>query len=114
VFRARDSAGGELFSVANLGAERLEAESIKSLATHGLTLSLDVPRVADGTLAFDRMLATARQLASALGGVLVDAQRAPLADAMIAAIRAKTAELQQRMRDGSIVPGSTRALRLFS
>ena len=114
VFRARDEAGGELFTVANLGAERLEAESITSLATHGLTLSMDVPRVTDGVAAFDRMLAVARQLATALGGLLVDAQRAPLSDAMIDAIRAKTAELQQRMRDGSIVPGSTRALRLFS
>lgn len=114
VFRARDEAGRELFTVANLGAERLEAESIKSLATHGLTLSMDVPRVTDGAVAFDRMLAIARQLAAALGGVLVDAQRAPLSDAMIDAIRAKTAELQQRMRDGGIAPGSTRALRLFS
>ena len=114
VFRARDEAGGELFTVANLGAERFEAETIKSLATHGLTLSLDVPRVTDGVAAFDRMLAIARQLATALGGLLVDAQRAPLSDAMIDAIRAKTAELQQRMRDGSIAPGSTRALRLFS
>jgi len=114
VFRARDDEGGELFTVANLGAERLEADSIKSLATHGLTLSLDVPRVTDGTLAFDRMLATARQLSAALGGVLVDAQRAPLADAMIDAIRARTAELQQRMREAGIVPGSVRALRLFS
>jgi len=114
VFRARDAFGGELFAVANLGAERFDAESIKSLTIHGLTLSLDVPRVAEGVLAFDRMLATARQLATALGGVLVDAQRAPLADAMIAAIRARTAELQQRMKDGGIVPGSTRALRLFS
>lgn len=114
VFRARDSAGGELFTLANLGTERLDANSIKSLATNGLTLSLDVPRVAHGTLAFDRMLATARTLATSLGGALVDAQRAPLAEAMIAAIRAKTAELQQRMRDDGIVPGSTRALRLFS
>ena len=114
VFRARDAVGGELFSVANLGSERLDAETIKSLATHGLTLSLDVPRVGDGVQAFDRMLATARQLAGSLGGVLVDAQRAPLADAMIAAIRAKTVELQQRMCDAGIVPGSTRALRLFS
>jgi hypothetical protein len=114
VFRARDALGGEMFTVANLGAERLDAESIKSLATHGLTLSLDVPRVADGVLAFDRMLTTARQLAATLGGELVDAQRAPLSLAMIDAIRAKTAELQQVMRDGSIVPGSTRALRLFS
>jgi hypothetical protein len=114
VFRARDAEGGEMFTVANLGAERLEADSIKSLATHGLTLSLDVPRVSDGTLAFDRMLATARQLSGALGGVLVDAQRAPLADAMVDAIRAKTAELQARMNEAGIAPGSTRALRLFS
>lgn len=114
VFRARDDDGGELFTVANLGAERLEADSIKSLATHGLTLSLDVPRVTDGKLAFDRMLATARQLAGALGGVLVDAQRAPLSDAMIDAIRAKTVELQERMNEAGIAPGGTRALRLFS
>lgn len=114
VFRARDAAGGELFTVANLGAERFEAETIRSLATHGLTLSMDVPRVNDGTLAFDRMLAVARQLTTTLGGLLVDAQRAPLSDAMIDAIRAKTAELQQRMRDGGIEPGSIRALRLFS
>lgn len=114
VFHARDGGGVDLFTVANLGAERLDADSIKSLATHGLTLSLDVPRVPDGVLAFDRMLAVARQLAGSLDGVLVDAQRAPLSDAMISAIRAKTAELQQRMRDGGIVPGSPLALRLFS
>ena len=114
VFRARDDAGGELFTVANLGTERLDAESIKSLATHGLTLSLDVPRVTDGVAAFDRMLATARQLAATLGGELVDAQRVPLSVAMIDAIRARTAELQQTMRDGGIAPGGIRALRLFS
>ncbi len=114
VFRARDDAGGELFTVANLGTERLDAESIKSLATHGLTLSLDVPRVTDGVAAFDRMLATARQLAATLGGELVDAQRVPLSVAMIDAIRARTAELQQTMRDGGVAPGGVRALRLFS
>jgi hypothetical protein len=114
VFHARDAGGAELFTVANMGAERLEAESIKSLATHGLTLSLDVPRVANGVPAFDRMLTTAQQITLSLGGVLVDAQRAPLSDVMIVAIRAKTAELQRRMSDGDIAPGSVRALRLFS
>jgi hypothetical protein len=114
VFHARDAGGAELFTVANMGAERFEAGSIKSLATHGLTLSLDVPRVANGVLAFDRMLAAAQQITLSLGGVLVDAQRAPLSDVMIAAIRAKTAELQRRMSDGDIAPGSVRALRLFS
>lgn len=114
VFRARDAAGGELFTVANLGTERLEADSIKSLATHGLTLTLDVPRVTDGKLAFDRMLATARQLTAALSGVLVDAQRTPLSDPMIDAIRARTIDLQRGMHEAGIPPGGTRALRLFS
>jgi hypothetical protein len=114
LFHARDTVGAELFTVANMGAERFEAGSIKSLATHGLTLSLDVPRVASGVLAFDRMLATAQQITLSLDGVLVDAQRAPLSDVMIAAIRAKTSELQRRMSDGDIAPGSVRALRLFS
>ena len=114
VFRARDVAGGEEFTLANLGDEALTAESLRSLATHGVTFSLDVPRVTNGKEAFERMLAAARQLAGAIGGVLVDAQRAPLSDAMIAAIRAKILELQQRMRDGGIDPGSSRALRLFS
>jgi FtsZ-interacting cell division protein ZipA len=70
--------------------------------------------VTDGVAAFDRMLATARQLAATLGGELVDAQRVPLSVAMIDAIRARTSELQQTMRDGGIAPGGIRALRLFS
>ncbi len=113
-FHARDAEGGELFSVGNLGAELFETSTLDSLATHGLTLRLDVPRTRDGGVAFDAMLAAARQLAAALDGMLVDAQRAPLADAMIEAIRAKAAELQQRMREAGIAPGGPLALRLFS
>lgn len=114
LFRARDAAGGEEFSLGTLGAERFDADSLRSMTTHGLTFSIDVPRVSEGRAAFERMLGAARQIAGALGGVLVDAQRAPLSDVMITAISAKTVELQQRMRDGGIDPGSPRALRLFS
>ena len=114
LFHARDEAGGEAFSLGNLGPERFDTDSLRSLNTPGVTFSIDVPRVSDGKAAFERMLGASRQLAGAMDGVLVDAQRAPLADAMIAAIRAKIVELQQRMRDGGIDPGSRRALRLFS
>lgn len=113
-FHARDSTGEELFILMNLGSEAFALENLRSLATHGLSLSLDVPRVSDGLATFARMLATGQQLARALDGVLVDAQRVPLTDVMISAIRAKIAELQQTMREADIVPGSTRALRLFS
>lgn len=114
VFRARDEAGGEEYSLGNISQATFDAEGLRNLTIHGVTFSIDVPRVAMGPAAFERMLTAARQLASAMGGVLVDAQRAPLADPMIAAIRDKIVELQQRMRDGGIDPGSQRALRLFS
>lgn len=113
-FHAQDTNGGELYTLANFGSEGFTADNLRSLATHGLTLSIDVPRVGDGVAAFNRMLVAAQRLARALDGVLVDAQRAPLAENMIAAIRAKIGELQQTMRDNGIVPGSALALRLFS
>lgn len=114
VFHAHDAEQGELFVVSNLGEEGFSVEALRTLVTHGLTLSIDVPRTRNGGIAFARMMAAGEQLARGLGGVLVDAQRAPLSEAMIAAMRSKVIEVQQRMRDAGIDPGSTRALRLFS
>ncbi len=113
-FHARNVNGASEFWVANIGSERFEPQSIRSLATHGITLTLDVPRVADGVQAFDRMVAAARQFERGLGGKLVDMQRAPLADAMIRGIRGKTGELQKALLDAGIAPGGTRAMKLFS
>lgn len=113
-FHALDAAGRREFLVANIGHERFDNDSIKSLATHGVALTIDVPCVAQGAAVYDRLLATARQLARGLGGVLVDVQRAPLSDAMIGGIRAKIIELQDTMRAAGIPPGSQRALKLFS
>lgn len=113
-FHARDSAGEELFTLMNLDSEAFTFDNLRSLTTHGLSLSLDVPRVSDGLATFARMLTTGQQLARALDGVLVDAQRLPLTEVMTSAIRAKIAELQQTMREADIAPGSARALRLFS
>lgn len=113
-FHACDDQGGELFALGNLGTELFEAESLKTLATAGVTFLLDVPRVADGTAVFDRMVAAARQMAQALGGTLVDGQGHALGDAMIDGIRAKIGEVQRQMAANQIPPGSPRALRLFS
>ena len=113
-FHALDDAGMTRFTLSNIGAELFVADAMKSLATQGVTLSLDVPRVADGPAVFDAMMAVARQLTGALGGTLVDAHGSPLTPEMIASIRAKVGELQQRMAHHQIVAGSVRALRLFS
>lgn len=113
-FHAVDERGEDLFTLGNLGAELFDTDSLRTLTTHGLSLMLDVPRVADGPAAFDRMVGAARQMAQALGGTLVDGQRHPLTDHMIAGIRAKIGEIQQQMAANQIPSGSPRALRLFS
>lgn len=113
-FHATDEAGRTRFTMSNIGAELFDADSLKSLAVQGITLSLDVPRVADGPAAFDALLLAARQLTEGLGGRLVDGQGHPLSDDMIATIRAKIDELQQTMAQHQIVAGGPRALRLFS
>lgn len=113
-FHYLDASGLTRFTLANIGAELFDAASLESLATHGVTLSMDVPRVPEGPAAFDALVAVARPLTDALGGIMVDSQGNPVTEEMIAAIRAKIGELQRKMVQHQIVAGSVRALRLFS
>ena len=90
------------------------SSDLRNLSTSGITLLIDVPRVADGLKVFDRMVDTGRSLANALGGTLVDDKRAPLGDASLAAIRGQLARVYAAMEARGIVAGSDTARRLFS
>lgn len=113
-FVATDAAGAEVFALTCQAATAFPLERIETLALTGLTFSLDVPRVADGTAAFERMLGLAQRCAEALGAQVADAHRKPLAAATLAAIRSRIGELQGKMDAQGIPAGSVRALRLFS
>jgi hypothetical protein len=113
-FHYIDVNGLTRFTLANIGAELFDPVSLDSLATHGVTLSMDVPRVPDGATAFDALVSVARPLTEALGGILVDSQGNPLTAEMIATIRAKIVQMQGIMARQQIVAGSVRAQRLFS
>lgn len=106
--------GAEVFALTCLDATETSVVDIEARALTDLSLSLDVPRVADGAAAFDRMIDFARQCAAAVGGQLADANRNPLSDATIAALRARIGELQAQMAQNGIPAGDVRALRLFS
>ncbi len=113
-YHSTDPAGEESFWISDISGAAFEAESMRTGALHGITFTLDVPRVANGAREFERMLALAQQFAKAVDGVLVDAQRQPLADPMIGMIRAKIVELQQRMQDADMPAGGARARKLFA
>lgn len=106
--------GADLFSLANLDPTPFSAENIRQLSTHGITFLFDVPKVADGVRVFNQMLMVARQMASSLGGQVVDDNRRPLSDAGIARIKQQLVDIYARMEAQQIKSGSSRALRLFS
>lgn len=103
-----------LCSMQNLESAPFSADAMGALATRGITLLLDVPRVAEGGRAFDQMIVLARQFCASLDGSLVDDKRLPLNDAGLARIRSQIEDLQARMAAQGIRPGAALALRLFS
>lgn len=113
-FHFYNDEGADLFSLANLDPIPFSAENIRQLNTYGVTFLFDVPRVADGVRVFNQMLMVARQMASSLGGIVVDDNRKPLTDAGISRIKEQLAELYAKMEAQQIKSGSARALRLFS
>ena len=113
-FVATDADGAEVFALSCQSSTAFPMAQIDKQGVTGLTFSLDVPRVADGVKAFDRMVGFIRLCAEALGGQLTDAHKKPLPEATLAAIRQRIGELQGQMVQAGFPPGSVRALRLFS
>lgn len=113
-FVAFETDDTEAFSLICRSVTNFPADRVADMELIDLIFSIDVPRVAQGTQTFDRMIAFAHQCAAALDGQLSDAHRKALNDATVNVIRGRIGELQHRMTERGIAPGSLRALRLFS
>jgi FtsZ-interacting cell division protein ZipA len=114
VFSLNDEHGIPLFTLRNSEPRPFVPDHVKNITTHGITLLLDVPRVAHGVQAFDQMLQLARHIAHALGGEVVDDNRKPLTDAGADSIRRQLGLIYRQMSGYGIPAGSPLALRLFS
>ncbi|MCC6870428.1 MAG: hypothetical protein IT522_16565 [Burkholderiales bacterium] len=108
-----EDTGAVVCSLQNLRNEPFTAETLRGLATHGVVLVLDVPRVTDPPRAFDQMKLAAKRVAATLGAELVDDNRRPLDDSALAAIRGQVDAAVAALRQSGIEPGSARALALF-
>lgn len=112
-FHARDEAGSA-FVLANLESGPFAPDNLGKLVSRGITLVIDVPRVANGGEVFVRMMRTADELARALDGEVVDDNRAPFGAEAAALIRAQIEQFQARMAESGIPAGGPLAQRLFS
>lgn len=113
-FHALDAQGHSAFSLINQDSQPFQHHTLENFGTPALTLLLDVPRVENPALQFDGMLRVAHELARELQANLVDDHRVVLSDGGLAHIRAQIAEVEAKMRDNGIAPGSAQARRLFS
>jgi hypothetical protein len=114
VFHYRNEQRQTLFTLDNHEPAPFIPESIKAISTHGITLLLDVPRVAHGVEALELMLQIASSLATALGGRVVDDNRAALSEAGAARIKEQLRSIHAAMAKRGVPAGGARALRLFS
>jgi cell division protein ZipA len=104
-----------LFSMANLHESSVfDPTTWDSFETSGLTLFMSVPCVFQPGVVFDRMVATAKEIADTLGGRLQDQNRRPLIDKGIAVIHHQIEVIEEKMRAFGIPPGSETALKLFN
>jgi hypothetical protein len=113
VFHYRNEERQTLFTLDNHEPAPFLPEQIKQLTTRGITLMLDVPRVADGTV-LDRMIDIGRDLAAGMGGTLVDDNRNALSEAGIGRIREQLRSIHAALAARGMPAGGPHALRLFS
>lgn len=104
-----DGRGRVLYTV----SEREGAESTEG-SIGALTLLLDVPRVPDVGRVYESMVRCAGQLATALGGEIVDDNGRALDERALAAIEAELVKVSRTLESRGIAPGGSTALRLFS
>ncbi|MCB1961229.1 MAG: cell division protein ZipA C-terminal FtsZ-binding domain-containing protein [Rhodocyclaceae bacterium] len=114
LFHAEDDAGNSLFVLGNLEPTLLTPEGMRELKTQGLTLIVDVPRVASGGPVFDQMMQVATQLAGALDADLVDDNRSTFGPDAARMIRKQIDHFQGQMQDYGVPAGSALAMRLFT
>ena len=109
-----EDTGTLLYTLQNLRPDAFSAEMLRLTATNGVVFLLDVARLADPVRTFDQMKVAAKRMATTLGAELVDDNRRPLDDAALAAIREQVQAAAEALRAVHIVPGTPRALALFS
>lgn len=113
-FHALDAQGHSLFSLINHDSKPFQPHTLETFGTTGVTLLLDVPRVAHPSAQFDRMLETAREFARELQVNVVDDRRVVLSDGGLELIRNQIAAVEAKMAENGIPPGSAQARRLFA
>jgi FtsZ-interacting cell division protein ZipA len=113
-FALRNDEQRVLYTLGARDGTAFSAATMREAAPGALTLALDLARTPDTRRSFESMTRLAHQLASVLGGSMVDDNGNRLDDRAIAAIALQLDAVRERLELHGVPPGSPTALRLFS
>jgi FtsZ-interacting cell division protein ZipA len=113
-FALRNDEQQIVYTLAASDGKAFSAATMKDTAPAALSLALDVGRAPDTRRSFESMARLAHQLASVLGGSIVDDNGSVLDEKAVAAIAQQLDAVRARLEAQGIAPGSPTALRLFS
>lgn len=113
-FHLSDPMGNSLITLINKDTKPFLHHNLEHSTTTGVTLMLDVPRVENPAASFDLLVQMAHALARELQVNLVDDHRVQLTESGLARIRGQISDVEAKMRENNLVPGSAQARRLFS
>jgi hypothetical protein len=103
-----------LYTLAAQDGVAFSAATMREAAPQALSLALDVTRAPDTRRSFESMTRLAHQLASVLGGSIVDDNGNVLDERAVGAIAVQLDSVRARLEAHGLPPGSPAALRLFS
>jgi len=113
-FVMRDDEQRLLFTLGAQDGRPFAAATMRDATPQALSLSLDVTRAPDTRRSFESMARLAHQLASVLGGSIVDDNDKALDERGVTAIAVQLESVRARLEERGVPPGSPAALRLFS
>jgi FtsZ-interacting cell division protein ZipA len=113
-FALRNDEQRLLYTLGAQDGTALSAATMRDATPQALSLALDVTRAPDTRRSFESMARLAHQLASVLGGSIVDDNGNALDERAVAAIAVQLDSVRARLEAHGVPPGSPTALRLFS
>lgn len=113
-FTLRDDEQKLLYTLGARDGTAFSAAAMREAAPEALTLSLELARTPDTRRSFESMTRLAHQLASVLGGSMVDDNGNLLDERAIGAIALQLDAVRAKLDSRGVPPGGPTALRLFS
>ena len=113
-FAQRNDEQRLLYTLGAQDGTAFSAATMRDATPQAVSLTLDVTRAPDTRRSFESMTRLAHQLASVLGGSIVDDNGNVLDERAVAAIAVQLDSVRARLEAQGLPPGGPAALRLFS